>query len=162
MLRGKISRPEVLPKVGYKLPQLDDDRYAYALSAVDQRINFVINDCSMVGSNAVYLLEPDSFEKQLEDASRATLEFCLDINTAKRSITLPRACYLYRQDFVSVTEEGSKSEDITVLNACLRYFGSAQSENIRNLLDSAKQERKGVHVRFRDADFNSHSNVTVQ
>ena len=161
MLRGKLSRPEVLPKVGYKLPQLDDDRYAYAVSAINQRINFVINDCSMVGSNSIYLLEPDSFEKQLEVASRATLEFCLDINTAKRSITLPRACYLYRQDFVGEAE-GDKSEDSTVLNACLRYFGSAQSENIRNLLDSAKQEGKGVHVRFRDADFNSHSSITLQ
>lgn len=159
VLRGRLSRPEVLPKLGYKLPLADDDRYAYALSVVDRRINFVLCDGSMSGPNSIFVLAPETMEKQLQTASKAALEFSLDINTAKRSITLPRVCFLYRQDFLTADD---KDEYLAVLNNCRQYFGKAQSSNIGNLLDSSKQEHKEVKVRFREPDFNSYSSLILQ
>lgn len=157
MLRGRLSRPDILPKTGYKLPLLDDDRYAYAITAADPRINFIVNDGSMVGTNSIFVLTPDTLDAQLNNASRATLEFCLNINTAKRSVTLARNCFLYSQDFVP----NASIDERAVLSACLKYFGSAQSENIKNLLDSAKQEGKEIKVRFREPDFNSYTHLIL-
>ena len=118
------------------------------------------------------MLTPDRLEKQLIGASRANLEFCLDINTSTRSLVLPRACFLYRHDFVpliasssttgSVSGSVSGVDDSAVLNACLKYFGSTQSENIANLIDSAMQEKRSVNVRFREADFNSYISLTLR
>ena len=164
VLRGKLSRPEVLPKVGYKLPLHDDDRYSYGLSMVDPRINFAISNGSLSSPNVIYAMTPVNFEEQLTLASRKTLEFCLDINTSTRSITLPRACFLYRSDFLSTlhsTESSEKDDDSVVLGACLKYLGPTQSENIENLLSASRKDKKSVHVCFREADYHSHLSLTV-
>lgn len=163
VLRGCLSRPEALPKVGYKIPQPDDDRLSYALTAVDQRINFILSNGSLSGLDTIYVLTPEVFEDALTEASRTTLEYCLNINTSKRSLTLPRSCLLYRQDFAPTNGvAGEKSDNNDILTACRKYFGSAQSENIDNLLDSAKQENKPVSVRFREADFHSYLTLNIQ
>jgi hypothetical protein len=174
VLRGRLCRPEASPKAGYKLPLPDDDRYSYALGAADRRMNFVINSGAMSGPDVIYVLTPDGLEQQLTEASRANLEFCLNINTSARSLVLPRACFLYRHDFVPAQSpaggggggggggERERGDDNAVLNECLKYFGATQSENIANLVQSAKQERRTVNVRFREPDFSSYVSLTLQ
>lgn len=159
VLRGKLSRPQSVPKVGYKLPLADDDRYAYALTQIDSRINFFITTGAISGSNKIVVLTPDKLDEQLNETSRDTLEFCLDINLSQFSICLPRVCYLYRNDFL--TRDTEERGDLAVLEACLNYFGPAQSDNIANLLALANKESKDVAVKYSDADFKSYSVLTL-
>jgi hypothetical protein len=140
VLRGKLTRPMFIPKIGYTLPSVDDSRYEYALSAVDERIGFFLNQGSISGPDVIYVLTPDTLDEQLNEASRNALEFCLDINTAKRTVSLPVSCQVYAGDFIGVDanemdEGGSTSRaDLLLLKRCMRYMGAAQSENIIHLL----------------------------
>lgn len=130
MIRGKLTRPHAVPRNFPHIPPSTDARNAFAVPLADQRINFLLNSCSISNPAKIYLLKPETLYSRLNDSSVELFNRTLQVDMKRNTILLPKVCDLYKQDFGGDTQE--------VLRHILRYLGREQWENVSLLLTGAK------------------------
>jgi hypothetical protein len=149
VIGGKLAPPYLVPRNFCPPPPPQDDHYSYALSLTDKRIHFLLNCCSVSSSSSIFLLRPDTLYLSLNDASLSLFSHTLLLEMKKRTVTLPKCCEMYRNDF------GESSYE--VLRHILRYLGREQWEKVTLLLNGPKQPT----IKFHEMECRSHDSLQL-
>jgi len=131
VIRGKLSRPRSVPRYWAAPPTLEDDHYRYALETSDNRINFALNTGSISGPPFIIVFRPEKLDKQLESAAVRFLDFTVKLDSKKRTITLPKVCDLYRNDF-------SNGDILEVVKSLLAFLDRVKWERLSWALAGVK------------------------
>jgi hypothetical protein len=130
-----------LPKFYPPLPQADDERRAFSVSAWDPRANFVLNSGTLGGpcGPAVAVLEPATVQRQLNEATTRALEREVTADAARRVVTLPSAFDLFPLDFSAVpfvakNATALRQRAADVVGFCLRHVGRDKWKQLSLLL----------------------------
>jgi hypothetical protein len=133
VMRGILSQATIQSK--FEPPPLspNDDHYCYALQRVDYRINFLLNTGSRSYPNTIHLVTPTNLENQLNICTRSILEKYLKVDTYRNTVTLPKLCETYRDEF------GSDVYD--VLQKCLNHLlGTVVEMDLRKVISNEKKQ----------------------
>jgi Protein of unknown function, DUF547 len=138
VIRGKLARSKSQPRHFPPQIPLTDDHYAYSLTLVDQRINFILNQGSVSSPECIFLLTPENLSGQFTKASKMALMHSISVDFGWRIVTLPKVCEIYRGDF---------GEDaVTILQHCLTYVDkTGVGADITSLMEG---ESKPPQVKF--------------
>lgn len=151
VLRGLLSQA-IMPSK-FEPPALlpSDDHYVYALQKTDYRINFLLNTGSRSYPNTIHLVTPANLEIQLNLAIRSILEKYLKVDAYRNTVTLPKICETYRDDF------GSDVYD--VLQKCLVHsIGTTLEEDLRKVISNEKRQPRLLYHTYL---YESHSKMKL-
>ena len=133
VLRGVLSQSTMQSKFEPPALSPNDDHYYYAIQKVDYRINFLLNTGTKSYLNTIHLVTPANLENQLNIATRSTLEKYLKVDSYRNSVTLPKFCETYRDDF------GTDAYDL--LQKCLTHLlGAAVELDLRKVISNEKKQ----------------------
>ncbi|CAM9490801.1 unnamed protein product, partial [Chrysoparadoxa australica] len=92
VIRGRVGAPntKAMPKYWVHMPQPGDDHYLYALSGVDTRINFVLNNGSTSNPPMVQLLTPKDLDTQINSACGQFCEHTIHVDVGKKTVSVPK------------------------------------------------------------------------
>ena len=134
VIRGKMSKPTIS-----KFPYLEAPRKSaayrfYALDYTDPRVNFVLNTGDVSCPITILVLNSDTLDEQLHDATRVFMQKEVDIDKVKGVIVLPKIMDVYRHDFDSTS----------FLNYCTKYLEEDDQRAVKELKDNPAL----LHVKF--------------
>ena len=140
VLRGKTTSLHN-GKLPYVTPLKTSSSFTnfYGLSAVDARINFVLNHGFIGERNTVPILRANNLHSQLNKTSTDFIQHILAIDSTKRVVVLPEVCKLYRYDF-------GDGGVISILKMALRFLDRDKWEALSWLL---ADEERGVSVKYK-------------
>jgi len=99
VIRGNMSKA-IHPRSPFvQAPKKSRAHLAYALGEADPRINFALNTGDMTKPSHVPILTPDDLDEQLSACSTAFLREQVSVDLARKTVTLPKVCEVYRNDF---------------------------------------------------------------
>lgn len=139
VIRGNSSqayhpRP---PFVG--APKNSRAHFCYALESFDPRINFILNTGNMANAASVPILKVDRLNEQLNSLSRSYMFRRLSVDTIKRSVTLPKVCDIFRQDF---------GEAHVCLHYCLQFL----SDDVQSMIIGMMENGQGpITIKYEQA-----------
>ena len=97
------------------------------------RINFLLNTGSKSHPNTIHLVTPTNLESQLNIASKSILEKQIKVDAYRNTVTLPKLCETFRDDF------GSDKYDL--LQKCLTHLiGTNVEEDLRKVISNEKKQ----------------------
>lgn len=115
VIRGNMSKA-IHPRSPFvQAPRKSRAHLAYALGEADPRINFVLNTADMSKPSHVPILTPDELDKQLSACSTFFLRKQVSVDLPSKTVTLPKVCEIYRNDF------GDGDANCSV-HYCLQYL----------------------------------------
>lgn len=99
VIRGNMSKA-IHPRSPFvQAPKKSRAHLAYALGGADPRINFVLNTTDMSKPSHVPILTPDELDQQLSACSTMFLRKQVSVDLPRKTVTLPKVCEVYRNDF---------------------------------------------------------------
>eukprot|EP00607_Mallomonas_marina_P002075 CAMPEP_0182433928 /NCGR_PEP_ID=MMETSP1167-20130531/66493_1 /TAXON_ID=2988 /ORGANISM="Mallomonas Sp, Strain CCMP3275" /LENGTH=270 /DNA_ID=CAMNT_0024623203 /DNA_START=86 /DNA_END=895 /DNA_ORIENTATION=- len=126
VLRGHMTTATNPPDLWPPVLSRTDGHYVYALTAVDIRINFIINNGSKSNPSVLFNLMPDTFYSQIKVCSQLFVSSGINIDVIENTVTLPTIFKIFRDDF--------GSDPLVLLRHCLRYLEQQQWEKLSTLL----------------------------
>jgi hypothetical protein len=133
VLRGILSQANMPSKFEPPAPSPTDEHYCYAIQKIDYRINFLLNTGSKSHPNTIHLVTPTNLESQLNIASKSILEKQIKVDAYRNTVTLPKLCETFRDDF------GSDKYDL--LQKCLTHLiGTNIEEDLRKVISNEKKQ----------------------
>lgn len=119
---------------------------------VDKRIHFMLNNGSISCPSKIYVIKPDNLDKVLIDATQLFLADSIQCDVRRWSITLPRICDIYRNDF--------GDDNISVLQQCKRLVEFSVQNEIQDVLNAAKHI-SSVVIKFHKPTLESRKNLEI-
>ncbi|CAM9822324.1 unnamed protein product [Phaeothamnion confervicola] len=113
--------------------------YSFALRRPEPRTNFVLNCGSVSGVPGVIVFRPDAVDAQLDQMSAYYLRETVEVNLAKKVVTLPKMLSWYTNDF------GSGPAD--VLRAVAQHADRRTGQALGTMLSAT--DGSTVTVRYR-------------
>ena len=128
VVKGKLSKPKQLLAGDTPIPDTDA-HYAYAADKADYRVHLALNSGSVSCPSRVFVLTPETYEKQLAAACTLALDHSITVVRPKRIVMLPKVIEVYGPDF------GSSSS--MILHNCVPFLKGTQFEVIVQALVSS-------------------------
>jgi len=129
IIRGKMS-----PAVSAKPPYVEEPKGSqghrfYALGIADTRTNFILNNGDQSCPQSVPILTPEDLESQLTEASCIWMKRQLSVDSPKNTVTLPKVCEVYRNDF-------GQGDLTSCLMYCLKFLDAKKQKEIVDLINN--------------------------
>lgn len=152
VIRGKMSKP-INPKAPYlEAPKKSNAYRYYALDYKDPRVHFVLNTGDTACPVSVPVLTSRQMEQQMNAALAAFLaNKQLVVDARRRTVTLPKVCDVFRNDFGS-------GESVAILKLCIGGMDEETASSVRVMLT----DENNIVIRFHQASENYHSSLILR
>lgn len=152
LIRGNLSEPFYPKPPYYRIAKKSRVYRAYALQLVDPRLCFILNNGNSSQPRHVTILNPNILDEQLSLMTRSFLNDYFHIDTAKKILTLPKVCDVYRGDF-----NGDINE---IIQFCLQYLDEEKQAILLSLLEN--KSLYSFTVKYGQSTDKFHSNLILE
>jgi hypothetical protein len=151
IIRGKMSKA-VAPKPPYiEAPKKSNAYRYYALGFTDARVHFLLNTGDTACLASVPVMTPRFVEEQLNASCAAFMDNNqLVVDTRRRTVTLPKVCEVYKNDF------GHDSLSI------LKYCVGVMDEDTANFVRLLILDEKNLVIKFQHTPDQYHSTLKLR
>ena len=152
VLRGNMGNASNARPPYVLAPKASRGYLVYALGCTDPRLNFALNNGDVSCPPRVTVFHPDLLDEQLRDSASAFLARQVEVDVARRTITLPKVCEIYRRDFGS-------GDGYDCISFCLQYLDDDTQDAI---IDLFVDETNSPRVQYRSSEQEFWSNLLVK
>ncbi|KAL3932921.1 MAG: hypothetical protein SGARI_003833 [Bacillariaceae sp.] len=151
VIRGKMCKP-LAPKPPYiEAPKKSNAYRYYALGFTDFRVHFLLNTGDAACPASVPVMTPRLMEEQLNAVSAAFMDNNqLVIDTRRHTVTLPKVCEVYRNDF--------GHDSLSILRCCVSVMDEDSANFVRVLL----MDEKSLVIKFQHTPDQYHSTLKLR
>jgi Protein of unknown function, DUF547/Protein of unknown function (DUF1769) len=128
VIRGNMSKPNS-PKNPYlEIPRKSLSYCMYGLTFTEPRISFVLSTGDVSCPQEVAVLYSDNFDVLVQHISSRFIEKNVTIDETKRTLTLPKICDVYRNDFGIL-------DSLSMAYYCISFLSQQQRARVEKFLN---------------------------
>mmetsp|Transcript_22242 Transcript_22242/g.33297 ORF Transcript_22242/g.33297 Transcript_22242/m.33297 type:complete len:855 (-) Transcript_22242:172-2736(-) len=140
VIRGHMDQGHHPKPPFVREPKKSRAHYLYALDTVDPRINFILNTGDTSKPRQVPILTTDTLEEQLTSISTRFLRANSSVDVSKRTVTLPKICEVYKNDF--------GSDFPSIYNYFLQFMDEENQNTWIEMINSETHGNSSISFKF--------------